>query len=268
MQHKGKQFGKHLVVQLEAVIQPSVAYLLWVSLSRVELQASTATDWHDHLQTLVTDQGPFASLFASQQSLSSFLAVKPTESFPVTIKGPAYDTLVSAAVAPQEALRPLIVLVLEHLRHHNNSATVQTNKADAGALHDTALLPSSPSASATEYSELPSNSGAQHRSLQQPKQKPAELLILLIRSALLVLKLASLVQHVSLEGTPTSNIEVDKLWETLDSITAAIFGIDKADGTYTHDSRLHCRGYCSRAVVSGSGTIQIAIAGCTSCASV
>ena len=35
MQHKGKQSGKQLVVQLEAVIQPSVAYVLWVSLSRV-----------------------------------------------------------------------------------------------------------------------------------------------------------------------------------------------------------------------------------------
>jgi len=84
---------------------------------------------------------------------------------------------------------------------------------------------------------LPSNSEEQHRSLQQPKQKPAELLVLLLRSALLVLKLASLVQHVSLEGTPNSNVEVDKLWETLDSITDAFFGIDKADGTFTHDSQ-------------------------------
>ncbi|DBA90506.1 TPA: hypothetical protein ACH3X1_003768 [Trebouxia sp. C0004] len=258
-QHKGKQFGKHLVMPLEAVIQPSVAYLLWFLLSRVELQASTATDWHDHLQTVVTDHGPFASLFASQQSLSSFLAVKPTESFPVTITGPTCDTLVAAPVAPRDALQPLIVLVLEHLRHHMNSATVQavSIKADAGALHDknTALLPSSPSAEATEYSKLPSNSEQQHRSLQQPKQKPAELLILLLRSALLVLKLASLVQHVSLEGIP--NIEVDKLWETLDSITDAFFAIDKADGTFKTRSsaRLHRRGHYNRAVVSGSGTV-------------
>jgi len=238
MQYKGKQPGKQLVVQLEAVIQPSVAYVLWVSLSRVQLQASTATDWHDHLQTVVTDQGPFASLFVSQQSLSSFLAVKPTESFPVTIEGPACDALVPAPIAPQDALQPLVVLILEHLRHHNNSATMPTvaNNADVGALHNssTALLPSSPSASATECSELPSNSEEQHRSCHQPKQKPTELLVLLLRSALLVLKLASLVQHVSLEGTPTSNIEVDKLWETLNSISAAFFAIDTTSDTVKH----------------------------------
>ena len=238
MQHKGKQFGKHVIVQLEAVIQPSVAYVLWVSLSRVQLQASTATDWHDHLQTVVTDQGPFASLFVSQQSLSSFLAVKPTESFPVTIEGPACDALVPAPIAPQDALQPLVVLVLEHLRHHNNSATMPTvaNNTDVGALHDnsTALLPSSPSKSATECSEQPSNSEEQHRSLERPKQKPAESLISLLRSALLVLKLASLVQHVSLEGTPTSNIEADKLWKTLTSISAVFFAIDMTGDTVKH----------------------------------
>ena len=237
MQHKGKQSGKHVVVQLDAVIQPSVAYLLWVSLRRVELQASTATDWHDHLQTVVTDQDPFANLFASQQSLSSFLAVKPTETFPVTSEAPACDALVPAPVAPQDALQSLIVLVLEHLRHHNNSATMPAvaNNAGVGALHDnsTALLPSSFSASGTECSELPSNSDEQYISLQQPKQKPAELLVLPLRSALLVLKLASLVQHVSVEGIPTSNIEADKLWKTLASISTAFFAIDETGDCQT-----------------------------------
>ncbi|KAL0049649.1 hypothetical protein WJX82_006770 [Trebouxia sp. C0006] len=109
-QYKGKQPGKQLVVQLEAVIQPSVAYFLWVSLSRVQLQASTATDWHDHLQTVVTDQEE------------------------------------------------------------------------------------------------------QHRSRHQPKQKPTELLVLLLRSALLVLKLASLVQHVSLEAMSQCGAPWQQRW--------------------------------------------------------
>ncbi len=235
MQQKGKQPGKQLVMQLEAVIQPSVAYLLWLSLSRVELQASTATDWRDHLQTFVTDQGPFACLFASQQSMSNFLAVKPTESFPATIEGPACDTLVPAPVAPQDELQPLIELVLKHLRHHNNSATMPTvaNHADVGALHDNSTA-SSLSASATECSEVPSNSEEQHRSLQQPKQKSAELLVLLLHSALLVLKLASLVQHVSLEATPTSNSEGDTLWKTLTLISATFFAIDMTGDTVKH----------------------------------
>ena len=258
LQQKAKHPKAKPSLLLEAAIRPTVAHFLWHAFGVSDLDDGTAVyvDWQAHLEMHLLEEGPLRSLFASRQMLSTFLAVKATESLPFDNMTKPRMLALSGSLTVREAVQPLIHLFQEFCDKPKPSIAARANMAEytgslspgslPSVLHSkatgceaadlvfvadspAALSPSAPPVSVSVSpltSPVPSpsaNSGLPDNSKQEPDGRTKQQLcsvpqghfVLLLRSALLMLKLSSLLQQASAGNTSPHSFALDTSWQTV-----------------------------------------------------
>ena len=100
---------------LDVVICPSVAHLVWRTFNHATLKADGAiyADWVVHLDTLVVHDECFTNLFSNKELLSRFLDLGPTESILSDGKPLEKDLLSLNLSSGNDAVQPIIRLLQE-----------------------------------------------------------------------------------------------------------------------------------------------------------
>ena len=157
---------------LDVVICPSVTYLVWHTFNYANLIAEGAifVDWVVHLDTLVVHDERFTKLFSNKQLLSRFLDLGPTESI-LSDGKPLEEDLISLTFSSvSDAVQPIIHLLQELV----SGRAKESSKLFADAI-------------------TKCNRSEPH--VDEGITSPCGHLVAMLRSATLLLKLASLLEQ-------------------------------------------------------------------------
>ena len=154
---------------LDVVIYPSVAHLVWRTFNHAKLKADGAiyADWVTHLDVLVVHDECFTNLFSNKELLSRFLDLPPTESILSDGKPVEKDLLSLNFSSGSDAVQPII-----HLLQELVSFTAKENP---------------------ELYNAKSNRSGKHADVGIIS--PCGHLVAVLRNAILLLKLASLLEQ-------------------------------------------------------------------------
>ena len=219
--------AKESALQLHAItLPPSLDSFIWHTLihSKVFDGTGVYVDWKCHVEGLVSHGGLLAGLFDDKPLLRSFLAISPTKQLPASSLSQPLDQAVSSGLLQvPDAMQPVITLLQELTSDRIKASTdaflkqqeTRIAQARRGACQATQL---SSAASVAASSSSSSSSSTTASAVQQQPTETAPSVVFL-RSAVLLLKLVSLVDPICMAcPDPDASSKVNMLFKALEVV--------------------------------------------------